>query len=55
MADGCLRAPNSSAGSNTTCADHHHTLCCCPQAIFGVGNFTPSNGAGVLFRLVPDW
>jgi cytochrome P450 len=25
------------------------------KAIFSAGNFTPSNGAGVVFRLVPDW
>ncbi|KAI7837525.1 hypothetical protein COHA_008661 [Chlorella ohadii] len=25
------------------------------KAIFSAGNFTPSNGAGVLFRLVPNW
>lgn len=25
------------------------------QAVFSAGNFTPSNGAGVVFRLVPNW
>ena len=34
-----------------------HTIATHPsvQAIFSAGNFTPSNGAGVLFRLVPNW